>query len=403
MLGAYHTAGAAEPRLAQCNGSEGYLASGHRTFLWRPEWLAARREVLAADTAERAKLVRTANAALRRGPYSVTDKPVSPASGDKSDYISIGPYWWPDKSKPSGEPYVRRDGQVNPERDGERFDAQRMGAFSRDVTMLALAWHVTGDRRYSEHAAELLRAWFITPSTRMNPNFDYAQAVPGVSSGRAEGIIEAARLVPVVEAIGVLGSSGAIAQEDQRALEEWFADLAIWMATSPNGKAERAAKNNHGLYYDMLLGQFALFSRMDDATRKLTQGFAARRLALQIDADGNLPAEIARTRSWHYSAFALRAAVQMAMLGECVGTDLWQGDNVGNPLRRAVGKLADYRARLNEWPFKDTDFSTAESRERALRESDTMLIMAAWGFGDARFSPPQDSASNELWLASYPR
>ncbi|QDX25143.1 alginate lyase family protein [Sphingomonas suaedae] len=393
---------AATPALARCNGAEGYLASGQRTFLWRPEWLAMQRQAIAGDAALRARLVRSADAALRRGPYSVTDKPAAAGSGDKRDYLSIGPYWWPDPSKPSGEPYLRRDGRVNPERNGERFDAQRLGAFARDVETLALAWHVTGDRRYAEHAAKLLRTWFVAPATRMNPNLDYAQAVPGKSAGRPEGIIEATRLVPVIEAIGVLGPSRAIGAEDQRAIEKWFADFATWMATSPNGTGERAAKNNHGIYYDMLLGQFALFARMDKVTQRLAQEFATRRLAPQIDAEGTLPAETARTRSWHYSAFTLRAAVQMAMLGECVGVDLWQGDERANPLRRAVSYLAGYRTRLDDWPFKDIDLSNPQRRDRALRESDTMLEMASWGFRDARFAPPQGPVDT-LWLAPYPR
>lgn len=403
LLASLPAAHAASPALAQCKGAEGYLASGQRTFLWRPEWLAAQRAAATNDAALRQRLIRGADAALRRGPYSVTDKPRAAGSGDKRDYLSIGPYWWPDASKPDGEPYRRRDGEVNPERNGDRFDVQRLGAFGRDVETLALAWHATGDARYAEHAAKLLRAWFVTPATRMNPNLDYAQAVPGVSAGRPEGIVEIDRLVGVVEAIGVLGPSKAITADDQRAIEGWFGDFATWMATSPNGKAQRAAKNNHGVYYDMLLGQFALFARMDSVTQRLARDFATRRLAPQIDAAGTLPAETARTRSWHYSAFTLRAGVQMAMLGECVGVDLWRGDAATNPLRRAVDYVSGYRGRLDAWPFKDIDLADPGRRPRALAESDTMLTIAAWGFRDARLAPPEVPAGDAGWLIPYPR
>ncbi len=403
LLAALPAAHAATPALAQCKGAEGYLASGQRTFLWRPEWLAAQRAAATSDAALRQRLIRGADAALRRGPYSVTDKPHAAGSGDKRDYLSIGPYWWPDASKPDGEPYRRRDGEVNPERNGDRFDVQRLGAFSRDVETLALAWHATGDTRYADHAARLLRAWFVTPATRMNPNLDYAQAVPGVSAGRPDGIVEATRLVPVVEAIGVLGTSKAITADDQRAIEGWFGDFATWLATSPNGKGQRAAKNNHGVYYDMLLGQFALFARMDSVTQRLAQDFLTRRLAPQIDTAGTLPAETARTRSWHYSAFALRAGVQMAMLGECVGVDLWQGDAKANPLRRGVDYIAGYRARLDAWPFKDIDLADPGRRARAMAESDTMLTLATWGFRDPRLAPPEVPAADSGWLVPYPR
>jgi len=61
------------------------------------------------------KLIKEADAALRDGPYSVTDKQKVAPSGDKHDYASYGRYWWPDSSKPNGLPYIRRDGKTNPD------------------------------------------------------------------------------------------------------------------------------------------------------------------------------------------------------------------------------------------------------------------------------------------------
>ena len=49
--------------------------------------------------------------------YSVTDKTLSPPSGNKHDYMSLAPYWWPNPNTANGLPYIRRDGVVNPERD----------------------------------------------------------------------------------------------------------------------------------------------------------------------------------------------------------------------------------------------------------------------------------------------
>ena len=50
-------------------------------------------------------------------PPSVMDKGVTPPSGDKHDYMSQAPYWWPDPTKPDGSPYIRKDGERNPEID----------------------------------------------------------------------------------------------------------------------------------------------------------------------------------------------------------------------------------------------------------------------------------------------
>jgi len=62
------------------------------------------------------KLKAEAKRALDVKPLSVTEKNLSPPSGDKHDYMSIAPYWWPNPATPNGLPFIRRDGEVNPER-----------------------------------------------------------------------------------------------------------------------------------------------------------------------------------------------------------------------------------------------------------------------------------------------
>ena len=61
------------------------------------------------------KLEQDAQKALSAGPFSVTFKAATPPSGDKHDYMSQAPYFWPDPDKPGGLPYIRRDGERNPE------------------------------------------------------------------------------------------------------------------------------------------------------------------------------------------------------------------------------------------------------------------------------------------------
>ena len=57
-----------------------------------------------------------ADVALAAPLVAVTDKhTLLPPSGNKHDYFSLSPYWWPDSTKPDGLPYVRHDGVTNPE------------------------------------------------------------------------------------------------------------------------------------------------------------------------------------------------------------------------------------------------------------------------------------------------
>ena len=69
------------------------------------------------------QVLRDAETALQVGSV-LCDAEVNqlPPSGDKHDYMSVGPYWWPDPSKPDGLPYIRRDGEVNPEYHSADFD-----------------------------------------------------------------------------------------------------------------------------------------------------------------------------------------------------------------------------------------------------------------------------------------
>src|SRR6267142_666740 len=50
------------------------------------------------------KLERDAQKALPSGPFSVVTKDATPPSGDKHDYMSQAPYFWPDPKSANGLP-----------------------------------------------------------------------------------------------------------------------------------------------------------------------------------------------------------------------------------------------------------------------------------------------------------
>ncbi|HEY0623945.1 alginate lyase family protein [Sphingomonas sp.] len=364
---------------AVCQGSEGYAASfgGRRTFTLRPAELESIKASLASDPAiapaYRALLAR-ADQALARKPRSVLDKRTIPLSGDRRDYVSLAPYWWPDPANPRG-PYVRRDGQVNPERETNRFDRGALGRMISDTDTLGLAYYYSGDRNYAEKAAALVRAWFLDPATGMNPNMNYAQAVPGRENGRAEGVLDTSGLIAVIDAVGLIGPSGALSADEIKALEAWFSRYVDWMRTSPNGKAEAAARNNHGIWYDAQIARFALFARRDDIARRTVAAFPRVRIERQIDPSGALPHELTRTRSFHYSIYALDAAYHVADSAACLGSDLYAAGMQGRSLRKATAYVAAYRGRQGDWPYKEMKWPT-EALDALLTRAD-----AAWGPG----------------------
>lgn len=369
-----------------CQGSDGYAAAfdGRRTFLWRPDWLGTIREEVRADDPRTRpaweSLKRRADAALIHAAYTVVDKSQTPASGDKHDYMSMGPYWWPDPATRDGRPYVRRDGEMNPERETNAFDLSDLEAMSLDVQALSLAYYFTDDARYADKATELIRVWFLNPDTRMNPNFNHGQAVPGRVSGRAEGVIDAHRLIRIVESVGLLTPSDKLTPAEHEALQTWFADLVTWMATSDIGRQERAATNNHGIYFDAEISEFALYAGMDDAARTVIDRARAGRLALQIAPDGRLPQELERTRSLHYTTWTLTAAFELADLGRCVGVDLWTYRTAdGRSLRAATDFLAPYAGRETAWPWPELDKSEADGVYEVLQR-------AAWAWDEPAYA-----------------
>lgn len=275
-----------------------------------------------------AALRRRADQALLTAPRSVTHKTSTPPSGSKHDYMSMGPYWWPDPATPSGLPYVQRDGQRNPQATGNALDSNRLQGMLADVRDLALAYHFTGDIRYARKTAAVIRTWFLDPATRMNPSLRFGQSIPGSADGRGIGIIDTRDLWLVIDAVALIApglaapsqthaaGDSALTNPELQALRQWFADYADWLDTSSLGRDEAAAKNNHGLFFDVQLAAYWLFVGETEKARKLVFEAQTRRFAAQIDNQGRMPLELARTRPFHYQTFTLEAATRLARYGQ---------------------------------------------------------------------------------------
>src|SRR5258707_15642911 len=138
--------------------------------------------------------------------------------------MSQAPYFWPDPKSPNGLPYIRRDGERNPEIN-KITDHRSLDQLESSVETLALAFYFKGEEAYAAKATQLLRAFFLDPATRMNPNLEYAQFIPGVNTGRGIGFIEKGGLTGVVDAIGFVGGLKRINGKEWSGLERSFGKI----------------------------------------------------------------------------------------------------------------------------------------------------------------------------------
>ncbi|MEE1759770.1 alginate lyase family protein [Streptomyces sp. SP18BB07] len=335
---------------------------------------------------------------LDQGPWTVVDKPRPGPGGDVHDYLSQAPYWWPTRpptaENPWGCPYEQRDGERNPEVD-TGTDRQDVEKVFDSVYDLSLAWYYTGERRYAQKAGQVLRTWFLDPATRMNPNLDHAQFIPCRYDGRAIGIIDFSQsFTAVLDALALLdtGAPGWTGT-DRAGMKKWNTDFLGWLRNSDFGRQEAAATNNHGTFYDMQLAALALATGDRALARRTVLEAGRRRVVPQIEADGSQPQELARTRSWHYSTFALVAHTRLAAIGRHVGVDLWayRGPD-GQSLFAAVRYLLPAATGAADWPHPELGF---------LRYAATDVVHAAADAGDrrARRAVPslQAPPGGDLW------
>jgi hypothetical protein len=240
--------------------------------------------------------------AMKQEPITVTAQNSLRSAGDQHDFYSEGDYWWPNPEDPDG-PYIQKDGLTNP----DNFTAHRfaMIRFSKIIGALASAYKITGDEKYVKQAIKHLKAWFVNPTTLMNPNLEYAQAIKGRFKGRGIGIIDTIHLLDVAQ--GTLIIQNKINSEDLKAIKNWFSRYLTWLMNSKNGNDEMNAKNNHGTCFTLQIAGFAKLTSNQELLDFCSNRYKTVLLPNQMDQNGSFPLEMARTKPYGYSLFNLDA------------------------------------------------------------------------------------------------
>ena len=302
---------------------------------------------------DRERVVRAAQRYVTETPRTITSFASEKSPGGVHDFYSQADYFWPDPANPDG-PYRERDGQSNP----DNFVGHRKAMIALSVQMPALtaAWVLTKDRRYGEKAVEHLRAWFVDPATRMNPNLEFAQGVTRGVTGRSYGIIDTLHLVEVARAATFLRGR-LLSKEDDAALTEWFRSYLEWLQTSKKGMTERDAANNHATCWTLQAAEFARLTGDEDVRDDLRVRYKSVLLPNQMGPDGGFPLELKRTKPYSYSIFNLDVMAGVCQSLSRAGDDLFNYTlSDGRGMCKGAAFLFPFLEDKTRWPFaKDVE------------------------------------------------
>jgi hypothetical protein len=233
----------------------------------------------------------------------------------------------------------------------------------------------------------LIHVWFLNPETKMNPNLNYAQSVPGRTDGRGAGIIDAHGLPELLDAVGLIGSSASWNDDDSAQLKKWFENYLIWLIESKNGKDEAKAKNNHGSWYAVQVASIATFLGKIEIAENCIKEVKSKRIAYQIELDGKQPEELVRTNSLSYSLFNLEALFQLAQISEGFSIDLWNYKTEdGRGIQTALDFVLPYLNSDQKWPFEQI---TSFKKEKSY----PLLYIAALKYKDEKYRKAYENIS----------
>lgn len=305
-----------------------------------------------AFSLELKQLMDQADEKLTSGPFSVVNKSQIPPSGDMHDYISMGTYWWPNPDTEDGLPYIRKDGQTNPEI-YEYQDPWALESLMEALEVLTMAYFFTDQEKYGAQAIALLHSWFIDTETNMNPNLNYGQRIPGITEGRRSGIIDTRSFVLLPDLITLLTTSKHWQPVYGQAMKEWLGSYGNWLINSKHGKEEAVHGNNHSTWYFAQLIPMMIYSGQVEQADSLVQMGIPIIMDRMIAEEGGQPEELGRTRTWDYSTMNLEAMLYFAKASEHLGRDLWEYKNErGGGLKNALEFLAPYGKGEKSWEYK---------------------------------------------------
>jgi hypothetical protein len=335
------------------------------------------------------RILAAAEPMLALPPTPLTTFPAPRSQGTPNDFYSEPDDYFPDpasatapwKESPTREPNAAA---FTPHRDA-------VYTFSTQVATLTAAFVLTSEPRYSQKAAEHLRAWFLAPATRMTPSLRFGQRIPNAPTGRIEGrfegILETVPFAEVAQAIPFLVSSGALSAEELTGIHAWFAAYLQWLTDSQLGGLARDQKDHHGSSWLLQCAAYARLNAIgltsDDPTLNLLRHrFRTVTLRAQLHASGNFPHEVTTDAPFRNSLFNLDMLGAICDLLSTRFESAWEYELQDGPgMRAAIAYHFPFIADRAKWPYPaDAAFFTALPGRRVA------LLLAGRAFAHAEYT-----------------
>lgn len=294
----------------------------------------------------RKKVIVKANSYMELSPVDITQK-ILTFEPNSHYFLSIPGYWWWDEEKGK---YVNIDGVRNP--NVKNPDKAKMGDLTRRLTHYSVAYYITRDKQYYDAYTRQIKVWFIDESSKMYPNFEYSQLVPGYNDnrGRPVGIIDSYQLNNILDSYRLITSITPFDTQLDQKFKQWFSELEVWLTTSKNGIKNAKADANCSVMQDLIMANIYLLLGNNKRFCEMSDTFKDVRLGRQIKNDGTQPTELKRTKAFSYSVYNLIHIVDFCLLMESQRKHFYSENK--QTIDKAFQYLLNYIGNEDKWPYK---------------------------------------------------
>jgi len=263
--------------------------------------------------------------ALNTGIQSVTYGGKIPPSGDKHDYFSE-------------PPYTIGDGLFDPNAD--RTDYNSAMAIGKAVRDLGLAYALTGENKYADKAIQLINTWTVNPTTKMNPK---------VTTFNSQAYIEIPITMPgMYYGADLIWNYQGWNVNDRNTFKEW-----VKLTSVSRGRSKEVNPTNYENWKLLLISSSAVITE-DNTDMNWVIQYWKELIPKQMNTQGQMTAELSRTRSLFYSMYAVNAMTQTAEITRHHGVDLYNYKTIdGKGLELAFDYHAPYLADKLTWPYQE--------------------------------------------------